>query len=60
MIQAGAVVGGGALSRVLGQALREGDGPGELWDAIWPFTMKDFVLSVSGSVCEKTDVSEGG
>lgn len=29
MIQAGAVVGGSALSRVLGQALKEGDGPGK-------------------------------
>ena len=29
VIQAGAVVGGSALSRVLGQALKEGDEPGE-------------------------------
>lgn len=29
VIQAGAVVGGSALSRVLGQALKEGDGPGK-------------------------------
>lgn len=56
VIQAGAVVGGGALSRVLGAALKEGDAPGEdvffctLFFVSFPFSAFRFSLFFCFSV----------